>query len=113
MNFLLTSKTPNVSGVVIRISGGENGKCAIISDAEARGYDVRVRFVEGNLAKVAEKVLEYIAEEKGETKSTLVFTNTRDEAEFLGAVLKAKSPSIPVEVHQDIGRCLEHLLSCI
>lgn len=78
---------------------GVRGKCAIISDTEARGYDVKVKFVEGNLTKLAEKVLEYIAEEKGEEKSTLVFTNTRDEAEFLGAVLKAKSPSIPVEVH--------------
>ena len=78
---------------------GETGKCAIVSDTQARGYDVQVRFAEGNLAKLAERVLEYIMEQNGEEKSTLVFTNTRDEAEFLGAVLKAKSPSIPVEVH--------------
>ena len=78
---------------------GEHGRCAIIADTEARGYDVKVRFTEGNLASLAERILEYIAEEKGQDKSTLVFTNTRDETEFLGAVLKAKSPSIPVEVH--------------
>lgn len=78
---------------------GEHGRCAIIADTEARGYDVKVRFTEGNLASLAERILEYILEERGEDKSTLVFTNTRDEAEFLGAVLKAKSPSIPVEVH--------------
>ena len=74
-------------------------KCAIVTDNEARGYDVKVKYLDGNLAKLAESILDYIKEEKGEDKSTLVFTNTRDEAEFLGAVLKAKSPSIPVEVH--------------
>ncbi len=78
---------------------GRQEKCAIVTDTEARGYDVKVRFVEGNLTVLAQKILDYIAEEKGEDKSTLVFTNTRDEAEFLGAVLKAKSPSVPVEVH--------------
>jgi len=82
-----------------RFLTGEHARCAIIADTEARGYDVKVRFVEGNLANLAQKILDYIAEEKGQEKSTLVFTNTRDEAEFLGAVLKAKSPSIPVEVH--------------
>ncbi|MDA4129630.1 MAG: DEAD/DEAH box helicase, partial [Thaumarchaeota archaeon] len=78
---------------------GEHSKCAVVTDNEARGYDVKVRYVGGNLAGLAQKILDYIAEENGRDKSTLVFTNTRDEAEFLGAVLKAKSPSIPVEVH--------------
>ncbi len=78
---------------------GSQGKCAIVTDTEARGYDVKVKFVDGNLTLLAQRILDYIAEEKGEDKSTLVFTNTRDEAEFLGAVLKAKSPSVPVEVH--------------
>ncbi|HYB03317.1 MAG TPA: DEAD/DEAH box helicase, partial [Nitrososphaerales archaeon] len=78
---------------------GEQGKCAIVTDNEARGYDVRIKFADDNLTHLAQRILDYIAEEEGEDKSTLVFTNTRDEAEFLGAVLKAKSPSIPVEVH--------------
>ena len=78
---------------------GEHGKCVVVTDTEARGYDVKVKFVEGNLTSLAQKIVDYIAEEKGEDKSTLVFTNTRDEAEFLGAVLKAKVPSVPVEVH--------------
>jgi len=78
---------------------GVHGKCVVVTDTEARGYDVKVKFVEGNLTSLAQKILDYIAEENGQDKSTLVFTNTRDEAEFLGAVLKAKSPSVPVEVH--------------
>ncbi len=78
---------------------GAHGKCAIVADTSARGYDVSVQFINGNLTKLAEGILEYIADQHGVDKSTLVFTNTRDEAEFLGAVLKAKSPNIPVEVH--------------
>lgn len=79
--------------------GSQLGKIAIVTDTVARGYDVKVKYVDGSLTRVAQQILDYIAEEKGEDKSTLVFTNTRDEAEFLGAVLKAKSPQIPVEVH--------------
>jgi len=78
---------------------GSHGSAAIVTDTTARGYDVSVRYVGGNLTSVANEVLRYIKDQNGEDKSTLVFTNTRDEAEFLGAVLKAKSPDIPVEVH--------------
>lgn len=78
---------------------GSHGRCAILSDTETRGYNVKVKYFGGNLASLAERILDYISEENGQEKSTLVFTNTRDEAEFLGAVLKAKSPSVPVEVH--------------
>jgi ATP-dependent Lhr-like helicase len=78
---------------------GSGKKCAIITDSIARGYNIGVRFVNGNLSNVAIEILDYVKEQKGEKLSTLVFTNTRDEAEFLGAVLKAKSPDIPVEVH--------------
>ncbi len=78
---------------------GTGKKSAIVTDTTTRGYDVRVMFIDGNLTNVAVGILEYIKEERSEDKSTLVFTNTRDEAEFLGAILKAKSPQIPVEVH--------------
>ncbi len=78
---------------------GTGRRCAIITDTVARGYDVGVKFKDGNLSSLALGILDYVKEQKGEDKSTLVFTNTRDEAEFLGAVLKAKSPDIPVEVH--------------
>ncbi len=78
---------------------GSGQKCAIMADASARGYDVDVRFIDGKLSDVALSVLDYVKEKQGEDKSTLVFTNTRDEAEFLGAVLKAKSPQVPVDVH--------------
>lgn len=82
-----------------RFLSGAGKNCAIVTDTVARGYDVGVRYKEGNLSNLALSILDYVKEQKGEDKSTLVFTNTRDEAEFLGAVLKAKSPDIPVEVH--------------
>ncbi|MHB8567763.1 MAG: DEAD/DEAH box helicase [Nitrososphaerales archaeon] len=78
---------------------GSHSKAAIVADTSARGYDVLVRYSAGNLTSLAQEILRYIKEQNGEEKSTLVFTNTRDEAEFVGAVLKAKSPNIPVEVH--------------
>ncbi len=78
---------------------GVGRRCAIITDTSGRGYDVQVRFVSGKLSDLALVTLDYIRERGGESKSTLVFTNTRDEAEFFGAVLKAKSQDIPVEVH--------------
>jgi ATP-dependent helicase Lhr and Lhr-like helicase len=78
---------------------GVNRKCAIVTDTAARGHDISLQYVSGNLTNLALAILDYIKEQRGEDKSTLVFTNTRDEAEFLGAVLKAKSPEIPVEVH--------------
>ena len=78
---------------------GSHARAAIVADTSARGYDVSIRFVNGNLTSLALEILQYIRDQRGEDKSTLVFTNTRDEAEFLGAVLKAKSPDIPVEVH--------------
>ena len=33
------------------------------------------------------------------TKSTLLFTNTRVEAEAIGSILKAENPDFPVEIH--------------
>jgi ATP-dependent Lhr-like helicase len=78
---------------------GTSRKCAIVTDTASRGYDVDVRFIDGSFSRLALTILDYIKEKNGEDKSTLVFTNTRDEAEFLGAILKAKSPQIPVEVH--------------
>ena len=43
---------------------GEHGKCVVVTDTEARGYDVKVKFVEGNLTSLAQKIVDYIAEEK-------------------------------------------------
>ncbi|MFQ6135394.1 MAG: DEAD/DEAH box helicase, partial [Nitrososphaerales archaeon] len=78
---------------------GKERKAAVLVDQSIRRYDIELRYVDGSLLDLADHVLRYIREKVGEGKSTILFTNTRDEAEYLGALLKAKSPDIPVEVH--------------
>jgi ATP-dependent Lhr-like helicase len=81
------------------LAGGER-KCAIIVDNSVREYNVSCRYIEGSLADVASSLLSDVRQVSGPSQKTiLVFTNTRDEAEHLGAILKAKSDGIPVDVH--------------
>lgn len=77
---------------------GNDRSAAILIDHSIRGYDIECVNVGGSFADVADSILNIVQKLEG-NNSTLVFTNTRDEAESLGAVLKAKSPHIPIEVH--------------
>ena len=76
---------------------GTKRKCEIIQDTSLRKYDVQIKFVEGTISDVAEKIIEYVLELKLDSP-VLLFTNTRGEAEFLASILKEKS-SIPIELH--------------
>ena len=76
---------------------GTGRRHAVLVDSSSRGYDIDVRFVEGSLNNVAHFVIEYIKREKVEG-SILLFTNTRDEAEYLGTILKNQG-DIKVDVH--------------
>lgn len=76
---------------------GTKRKCAIIRDTSVRKYDVEIKYVDGTISDVAEKILEYVMKLKL-TSPVLLFTNTRGEAEFLASILKEKSP-INVELH--------------
>ena len=69
----------------------------MLVDSSSRGYEIDVRFIEGSLNNVAHFVIEYVNREKVEG-SILLFTNTRDEAEYLGTILKNQS-DIKVDVH--------------
>lgn len=82
-----------------RFLAGNGKKCAVLVDASVRRYDVECRYVSGNLMKVADAVQVYARATRKAGKSILLFTNTRDEAEYLGVVLRANSPDIPIEVH--------------
>lgn len=82
-----------------RFLAGTGRKAAVLVDPSIRKYDIELRFVDGSLVDLADYILSYIREKVGAGRSTILFTNTRDEAEYLGALLKAKSPDIPVEVH--------------
>ena len=58
---------------------------------------MEIKYVNGTISDVAEKILDYVSELKLDSP-VLLFTNTRGEAEFLASILKEKS-SIPVELH--------------
>jgi ATP-dependent Lhr-like helicase len=76
---------------------GAGRRAAVLVDTASRSYDIDVRFAKGSLNNVAHFVIEYIKINniKG---SILFFTNTRDEAEYLGTILKNQS-DIKVDVH--------------
>jgi ATP-dependent helicase Lhr and Lhr-like helicase len=76
---------------------GAGRKHAVLVDSARRGYDIDVRFAKGSLNNVAHFVTEYVKSNKVEG-SILLFTNTRDEAEYLGTILKNQS-EIKVDVH--------------
>ncbi|MEX0861787.1 DEAD/DEAH box helicase [Nitrosopumilus sp.] len=76
---------------------GTKRKCEIIRDTSVRKYDVEIKYVDGTISDVAEKILEYVLEIDLDSP-ILLFTNTRGEAEFLASILKEKS-SIPIELH--------------
>lgn len=76
---------------------GAGRRHAILVDTSARGYDIDVRYVKGSLNNVAHFVTQYV-KESGIGGSVLLFTNTRDEAEYLGTILKNQS-EIKVDIH--------------
>ncbi len=76
---------------------GTKRKCEIIRDTSVRKYDVEIKYVNGTISDVAEKIVDYVLELESDSP-VLLFTNTRGEAEFLASILKDKS-FIPIELH--------------
>lgn len=76
---------------------GTKRKCQIIRDTSVRNYDVEVKFIDGTISDVVDKIIEYVLALNLDSP-ILLFTNTRGEAEFLASMLKEKS-SINIELH--------------
>ncbi|AFS79963.1 DEAD/DEAH box helicase [Candidatus Nitrosopumilus koreensis AR1] len=76
---------------------GTKRKCEIIRDTSVRKYDVEIKYVDGTISDVAEKIVEHVSELNLDSP-VLLFTNTRGESEFLASILKEKS-NIPIELH--------------
>ncbi|WP_316506682.1 DEAD/DEAH box helicase [Nitrosopumilus sp.] len=76
---------------------GTKRKCEIIRDTSVRKYDVKIKYVDGTISDVAEKILDYVLDLELDSP-VLLFTNTRGEAEFLASILREKS-SIVIELH--------------
>jgi ATP-dependent helicase Lhr and Lhr-like helicase len=94
---------------------GPKRNCAILVDNSIRKYDIDIKFVDGSLNEVATFIKHYI-KAKDIAGSVLLFTNTRDEAEYLGAILKNRDETT-VEVHhgslsKDMREETENKLRC-
>jgi len=76
---------------------GTKRKCQKIRDISVRKYDVEVKFVDGTISDVADKIIEYVKDLNLDSP-ILLFTNTRGEAEFLATIMKEKS-NINIELH--------------
>ncbi len=85
--------------IAAKFLSGISRKCAVLVDNSIRDYDINCNYVDGSFLQIADFILDHFKKMGTESKTILLFTNTRDEAEFISAVLKAKAPDIPIEVH--------------
>ena len=76
---------------------GTNRKCSILVDNTIRNYDIDVKYLKGSISNAAKFVFDYLKDNKI-TGSVLLFTNTRDEAEYIGTTIRNQN-KIPIEVH--------------
>ena len=80
----------------MRLLSGESKKSTAIFDHTKKEYDIKTKYINGTLFDVAKIILKEVS---SSSKSTLLFTNTRVEAEAIGSILKAENPDFPVEIH--------------
>ena len=80
----------------LQLLSGEAYKSTAVLDHTKKEYDIASRYIKGDLFEVARVILKKLRETD---KATLLFTNTRVEAEAIGSILKAKEPEFPIEIH--------------
>lgn len=76
---------------------GANRKCSILVDNTIRNYDIDVKYLKGSISNAAKFIFNYLSDNKIRG-SVLLFTNTRDEAEYIGTTIRNQN-RIPIEVH--------------
>ncbi|MBA3750171.1 MAG: DEAD/DEAH box helicase [Nitrosopumilus sp.] len=76
---------------------GKRGKCAILVDKTLRKYDIEIKHMDGTINDVSKFIIKHVNENYS-SSSILLFTNTRDESEFIGTVLKNQN-NIPIHIH--------------
>ena len=76
---------------------GTNRKCSVLVDNTIRKYDIDVKYLKGSISNVGKFVTKYLYDNKI-CGSVLLFTNTRDEAEYIGTTIRNQN-DIPIEVH--------------
>ena len=104
------SATVGEEGKVAQFLVGTDRQVTIAKSEELRRFEVQVQYVNprGEDAKDSEKLglpqstiarTKRIAEIVSQKQSTLVFTNTREQAEAIGSQLHALTPALSVRVH--------------
>jgi ATP-dependent Lhr-like helicase len=81
-----------------RFVAGSGRNIAVLMDRSLREYDIEIKYVNGSINDVCRLILTYVDPMIHEGKSILVFTNTRDEAEYIGTILKSRA-RFGVDVH--------------
>ena len=76
---------------------GNNRKCEILIDKSVRKYEVDVKFVDGGIHEVADKIIGHIKEMQIHSP-VLLFTNSRGESETLASVLKERT-KMKIDLH--------------
>jgi ATP-dependent Lhr-like helicase len=84
-------------GEASKFMAGGQGKCAILVDKTLRKYDIEIKHMDGSINDISSFITKFIKEYHA-SSSVLLFTNTRDESEFIGTVLKNQN-GIPIHVH--------------
>ena len=92
----LSATIGNLKDAANLISGTDR-KCSILVDNTIRNYDIDVKYLKGSISNAAKFVFDYLKDNKI-TGSVLLFTNTRDEAEYIGTTIRNQN-KIPIEVH--------------
>ena len=77
---------------------GSDRNIAVLTDRSMREYDIEIKYVNGSINDACQLILRYVEPLIHQGKSILVFTNTRDEAEYIGTILKSRA-SFGVDVH--------------
>ena len=104
------SATVGEEGKVAQFLAGTDRQVTIAKSEELRRFEVQVQYVNPRVedAKDSEKLglpqstiarTKRIAEIISQKQSTLVFTNTREQAEAIGSQLHALTPALSVRVH--------------
>lgn len=83
---------------------GGRSKCAVIVDDSLRKYDIDVVYIDAPITDVAKHIIGYvrsISSSDNNRESILLFTNTRDEAEYLATIMRKviNDTTINVDVH--------------
>jgi ATP-dependent Lhr-like helicase len=76
---------------------GANRKCSVLVDNTIRKYDIDVKYLKGTISNIGKFIIKYLNDNKI-SGSVLLFTNTRDEAEYIGTTIRNQN-NIPIEVH--------------